>query len=73
MLSVDQVHGRLPQTRVVRGRAPVMMNRASVTAAANTQKTYGEYLVLDGLACCFEEEIGGPTPFYATECKGAEL
>jgi Predicted Zn-dependent protease (DUF2268) len=36
-------------------------------------ETYGEYLVLEGLACCFEEEIGGPTPFYAIECKGADL
>jgi hypothetical protein len=36
-------------------------------------ETYGEYLILEGLACCFEEEIGGPTPFYAVECKGADL
>jgi uncharacterized protein YjaZ len=36
-------------------------------------ETYGENLVLEGLACCFEEEIGGPTPFYALECKGADL
>jgi Predicted Zn-dependent protease (DUF2268) len=36
-------------------------------------ETYGEYLVLEGLACCFEEEIESPTPFYAVECKGADL
>ena len=36
-------------------------------------ETYGENLVLEGLACCFEEEIGDPTPFYALECKGADL
>jgi uncharacterized protein YjaZ len=36
-------------------------------------ETYGEYLIGEGLACCFEEEIGAPTPFYAVECKGANL
>ena len=36
-------------------------------------ETYGENLFVEGLACCFEEEIGGPTPFYALECKGADL
>lgn len=36
-------------------------------------ETYGEHLILEGLACCFEEELGGPTPFYAVECKGIDL
>jgi hypothetical protein len=35
--------------------------------------TYGESLVAEGLACCFEEEIGEPTPFYALECRGEIL
>jgi uncharacterized protein YjaZ len=35
--------------------------------------TYGGSLVAEGLACCFEEEIGEPTPFYAVECKGEAL
>jgi hypothetical protein len=35
--------------------------------------SYGERLVAEGLACCFEEEIGEPTPFYAVECKGEAL
>lgn len=36
-------------------------------------KTYGENLIAEGLACCFEEEVGQPTPFYAIECKGEAL
>jgi len=36
-------------------------------------RSYGEKLVAEGLACCFEEEIGEPTPFYAVECKDDAL
>ncbi len=36
-------------------------------------RTYGGSLVAEGLACCFEEEIGEPTPFYAVECRGDAL
>lgn len=35
--------------------------------------TYGASLVAEGLACCFEEEVGLPTPFYAVECRGDAL
>ncbi|MEO0822691.1 MAG: DUF2268 domain-containing putative Zn-dependent protease [Pseudomonadota bacterium] len=35
--------------------------------------TFGGSLVAEGLACCFEEEIGQPTPFYAVECHGEPL
>ncbi len=35
--------------------------------------TYGGALVAEGLACCFEEEIVGKTPFYAIECQGEAL
>jgi hypothetical protein len=35
--------------------------------------TYGGSLIAEGLACCFEEEIGEPTPFYAVECDGDVL
>mgnify|MGYP001298849843 CR=1 FL=1 len=33
----------------------------------------GERLVSEGLAECFEEEAGYPTPFYAVECSGEAL
>lgn len=33
----------------------------------------GERFVSEGLACCFEEECGCPTPFYAVECQGTSL
>lgn len=36
-------------------------------------KTLGSGLVAEGLACCFEEEIGQSTPFYATICSGEAL
>ena len=36
-------------------------------------ETYGAGLVAEGLACCFEEETGAATPFYAVECKGDAL
>ena len=32
-----------------------------------------EHRVSEGLACCFEEEIVGVTPFYAIECMGTVL
>ena len=36
-------------------------------------KTYGSALIAEGLACCFQEEVDGRTPFYATECNGHAL
>lgn len=36
-------------------------------------QSYGAALVAEGLACCFEEETGAPTPFYATACQGDAL
>ena len=36
-------------------------------------RTYGSALIAEGLACCFEEEMVGHTPFYATECNGRPL
>lgn len=35
--------------------------------------TYGGSLIAEGLACCFEEEMGMDTPFYAIECRGKSL
>jgi len=46
--------------------------RALVLGSSHSQE-YGGALVAEGLACCFEEEIVGVTPFYATECKGEAL
>lgn len=36
-------------------------------------RSLGERFVAEGLACCFEEECGFETPFYAIECKGDAL
>lgn len=46
--------------------------RAAIRGSSHSM-TYGGALVAEGLACCFEEEMGLPTPFYATECSGAAL
>ncbi|MEL6476180.1 MAG: DUF2268 domain-containing putative Zn-dependent protease [Pseudomonadota bacterium] len=47
---------------------------ARAAALGNSHSsTYGGSLVAEGLACCFEEEIGEPTPFYAVECAGDRL
>ncbi|MEL6208172.1 MAG: DUF2268 domain-containing putative Zn-dependent protease [Pseudomonadota bacterium] len=47
---------------------------ARARARGNSHSTtYGGSLVAEGLACCFEEEIGQPTPFYAVECHGEAL
>ena len=36
-------------------------------------KTYGDTLVAEGLACCFEQEVTANVPFYAIECTGEAL
>lgn len=46
--------------------------RALILGSSHSLK-YGGSLVAEGLACCFEEEIVGKTPFYATECNGEAL
>ncbi|MCV9938759.1 DUF2268 domain-containing protein [Boseaceae bacterium BT-24-1] len=45
----------------------------SLARGTSHGRTYGGSLVAEGLACCFEEEIGERTPFYAIECKGSAL
>ncbi|MEM6488703.1 MAG: DUF2268 domain-containing putative Zn-dependent protease [Pseudomonadota bacterium] len=45
----------------------------AVALGSGHRRTYGESLVAEGLACCFEEEMGHPTPFYAVECRGDAL
>lgn len=46
--------------------------RALILGSSHSLK-YGGALVAEGLASCFEEEIVGKTPFYATECNGVAL
>lgn len=48
-------------------------NARSKARGSSHAETYGGSLVAEGLACCFEEEIDEPTPFYAVECKGKAL
>lgn len=45
----------------------------SLARGSSHSNTYGGSLVAEGLACCFEEEIGEVTPFYAIECQGDAL
>lgn len=45
----------------------------SLALGSSHSHEYGGALVAEGLACCFEEEVTGETPFYATECNGDAL
>ncbi|MCP4185523.1 MAG: DUF2268 domain-containing protein [Hyphomicrobiales bacterium] len=45
----------------------------SLARGTSHSSTYGGSLVAEGLACCFEEEIGENIPFYAIECTGEAL
>ena len=45
----------------------------SLARGSSHSKIYGGSLIAEGLACCFEEEIVGEVPFYATECQGHDL
>ena len=45
----------------------------SLARGSSHSKIYGGSLIAEGLACCFEEEIVGEVPFYATECQGKDL
>lgn len=45
----------------------------ALSRGTSHSRTYAGNLVAEGLACCFEEEMGHITPFYAIECKGNAL
>ncbi len=45
----------------------------SLARGTSHSLTYGGSLIAEGLACCFEEEMGMSTPFYAIECSGKLL
>lgn len=77
VLFLDIEHPQLRQN--LRGRIRSIMAhelhhcaRAAARGSSHST-TYGGSLVAEGLACCFEEEMGEPTPFYAVECAGPAL
>jgi hypothetical protein len=74
LLSLDHEHPHLKdhfESEIVSLVAHELHHSArSLARGSSHGGTYGGSLVAEGLACCFEEEIGEPTPFYAVECKG---
>jgi uncharacterized protein YjaZ len=77
LLSLDHAHPHLKQNfdcEIVSLVAHELHHSArSLARGSSHGGTYGGSLVAEGLACCFEEEVGEPTPFYAVECKGDAL
>ena len=76
LLQLDPDHDSLAQNlehRVSALLAHELHHCARFLACSGLTGTFGEALVSEGLACCFEEEIVGVTPFYAIECMGTVL
>ena len=76
LLQLDPDHDSLAQNlehRVSALLAHELHHCARSLACGGLTGTFGEALVSEGLACCFEEEIVGVTPFYAIECMGTVL
>ena len=76
LLRLDPDHDSLAQNlehRVSALLAHELHHCARSLACGGLTGTFGEALVSEGLACCFEEEIVGVTPFYAIECMGTVL
>ena len=76
LLQLDPDHDSLAQNlehRVSALLAHELHHCARSLACGGLTGTFGDALVSEGLACCFEEEIVGVTPFYAIECKGTVL
>ena len=74
-LDIEHPHVKEHYASVIKAILAHEMHHCARSAArgASHGDTYGGSLVAEGLACCFEEEIGEPTPFYAVECKGEAL
>ena len=76
LLQLDPDHDSLAQNlehRVSALLAHELHHCARSLACGGLTGTFGEALVSEGLACCFEEEIVGVTPFYAIECMATVL
>ena len=76
LLQLDPDHDSLAQNlehRVSALLAHELHHCARSLACGGLTGTFGEALVSERLACCFEEEIVGVTPFYAIECMGTVL
>ena len=76
LLQLDPDHDSLAQNSEHRVSALLeheLHHCARSLACGGLTGTFGEALVSEGLACCFEEEIVGVTPFYAIECMGTVL
>ena len=76
LLQLNPDHDSLAQNlehRVSALLAHELHHCARSLACGGLTGTFGEALVSEGLACCFEEEIVRVTPFYAIECMGTVL
>ena len=76
LLQFDPDHDSLAQNlehRVSALLAHELHHCARSLACGGLTGTFGDALVSEGLACCFEEEIVGVTPFYAIACRGTIL
>ena len=76
LLQLDPDHDSLAQNlehRVSALLAHELHHCARFLACSGLTGTFGDALVSERLACCFEEEIVGATPFYAIECMGTVL
>ncbi|WP_164661740.1 DUF2268 domain-containing putative Zn-dependent protease [Tropicibacter sp. Alg240-R139] len=74
-LDVKHAHLRANFAGAVRAALAHELHHCARAKARGTShsETYGGSLVAEGLACCYEEEMGQPTPFYAVECQGEAL
>ena len=76
LLQFDPDHNSLAQNlehRVSALLAHELHHCARSLACGGLTGTFGDALAREGLACCFEEEIVGVTPFYAIACRGTIL
>jgi hypothetical protein len=63
---------RLPLAQQLRAMLAHELHHA-IRARAETRRSLGDSLVAEGLAQCFEEEVGCPTPNYALAVRGELL
>lgn len=62
-----------PLAEQLKGTLAHELHPAMRTRGPGYGRTLGEALVSEGLACCYEEEIGCPTPNYGIAVQGAKL
>jgi hypothetical protein len=66
-------HEKRPLDAQLRAMLAHELHHAMRSRSAGYGSTLGEALVTEGLAQCYEEEVGCPTPNYAVAVRGPEL